>query len=134
MASNWRGFAVLFVGFVLLFASVLGFAATVEHDVNCSLTEVRDEPRGATVEYYYSELSPDQRQLFERLRENRGETVTDDACIGGIVRVEDRYYVVEERRNVVWTNGATLLSIGGGVVASSVIYRAVRREIDSLPW
>lgn len=52
MAAGWRLFGVLFGSFILLFASILGFVATVEHDNHCRLTEVRESPQGDSIEYY----------------------------------------------------------------------------------
>lgn len=134
MANSWRSFGVLFGGFVLLFASVLGFVATVEHDAHCTLSEVRDDPRGDSVEYYYSELDDEQQQVFDRLQQNHDRTVHSDACIDGIVRYQDQYYVVDGWSTIRWTNLPTVLATGGVLGAGGSIVYVVWRQMKSSSW
>lgn len=134
MSSDWGRFAVLFAGAVLLFASVLGVVVTVQHDQQCQVTEVRDSPRGETVEYYYSELTPDRQELFDRMRANPGQRFDSDVCFGGTVRYEDRYHVVEETNVIDWTNPPFLVAMGGLVGGIAVLVSVVRREMNSRPW
>lgn len=134
MTGSWRLFAVLFGGFVLLFASILGFVATVEHDNHCRLTEVRDSPQGDSIEYYYSGLSTDEQQLFDQLRQNRDEAFHSDSCVDGIVRYQDQYYVVKGWKTVQWVNPLTLLTTGGFLGAGGIITYVVRRQMKASPW
>lgn len=134
MANSRWSFGVLFGGFVLLFASTLGFVVTVEHDAHCTLSEVRDAPQGDSVEYYYSELGDEQQRVFDRLRQNHDQTFHSDACVDGIVRYQDQYYVVDGWTTIQWMNLPTLLATGGIVGASSSIVYVVWRQMKSSPW
>ncbi|USZ69803.1 hypothetical protein NGM10_17050 (plasmid) [Halorussus salilacus] len=134
MAGNWRRFAVLFGATVLLFASIVGVVATVEHDRRCQLSEVRDSPGGESVEYYYSELNAAQQDLFDRMRSNPDRRFEGEACVDGTVRDDDRYYVVEQTRTIVWANPAMLVALAGFVGAVGIISALVRREMRSRPW
>lgn len=100
MTDSERGFGVLFGGFILLFASILGFVTTVNHNYYCEISEIRDNPHRASVEYYYSELSDGRQQVFDRLQQHPDQTVHSDVCFDGIVRYQDQYYVVNEWRTI----------------------------------
>lgn len=134
MADDWRRFAALFAGVLLLLGGVVGAVATVEHDRHCRLEEVRDSPRGESVEYYYSELTDEQQRLFDRMRANADRQLADEACFGGTVRHEDRYYDVELRRTIVWTNPRMLVALTGFVGGVGLVGTVAWREMKSHPW
>lgn len=133
MTDNWS-FLRLVAGVSLLFASVVGFAATVEHDEHCRLSDANDGGGVVSVDHYYSGLSDAERRVFDRLRENRNRAVQSDACVGGTVSYQEQYYVVDHWRTIEWLNPPTLLSLAVFLAGGGVVYSLVREQIDATPW
>ncbi|WP_158058990.1 hypothetical protein [Halorussus halophilus] len=131
MADNWS-FLRLVAGFLLVFASVLGFVATVEHDQHCKITGTESEnPGGYAVEY--SQLNSEQQQVFDQMRQNQGEGVNSDACVSETVQYQEQYFAVNHWRTIVWQNPPTLASVAVFLGGVAVVLSLVRKQIDATP-
>lgn len=133
MADNWS-FLRLVVGFCLLFGSVLGFVATVEHDTHCEITKTESENPGVSAVYDYSQLNGEQQQVFDRMRQNQGGPVNSDACLGDTIQYQGQYFVVNDWRTIVWQNPPTILSVVAALGAGAIIISLVRDQMEASPW
>lgn len=130
MATSITDIVLLVVAFGIVFGGLLLFVATVEHRTHCTVEE-RFENYGGEVVRYYSDLDPDEQDVFNQLVAQQDETLTDNACEEGVIRHNETYYRINSWTTIIWTNPLTLASLGISAIGIGIIAVFIRKQVRS---
>ncbi|MFQ3294427.1 MAG: hypothetical protein ACI9PP_001340 [Halobacteriales archaeon] len=128
MTASITDIVLLVLAFGIVFGGLLLFVATVDHRTHCTVEE-RFEKYGGEYVRYYSELDPNEQDVFNQLVAQQDETVTNNACEEGVIRYNETYYRINSWTTIIWTNPLTLASLGISAIGIGFLGVLIRKQV-----